>query len=163
MKGEYTSRQKVRFSDCDPIGHLNNVKYLEYMMNAREDHITDNYGFSYEDLIRETGNTWIAVQNQIAYIKEVRPNKIINISSKIIKIADRTTVTEILMKDEKNQLTHAVLWVTAIFFDMKHRKSVVHPPEIVKMLEDQCVQIPEDNFEERALKIRKENKQWSAS
>ncbi|HAO07740.1 MAG TPA: thioesterase, partial [Chryseobacterium sp.] len=28
MEKEVSTTVKVRFSDCDPIGHLNNVKYL---------------------------------------------------------------------------------------------------------------------------------------
>jgi acyl-CoA thioesterase FadM len=44
---------KVRFSDCDPIGHLNNVKYLDYMFNAREDHVETFYGFTYEEYTKK--------------------------------------------------------------------------------------------------------------
>ena len=33
MNKEVSTTVKIRFSDCDPIGHLNNVKYLEYMLN----------------------------------------------------------------------------------------------------------------------------------
>lgn len=43
MEKEFSSTVKIRFADCDPIGHLNNVKYLEYMLNAREDHVEQNY------------------------------------------------------------------------------------------------------------------------
>lgn len=160
MKGEYNTQMKVRFSDCDPIGHLNNVKYLEYMMNAREDHVTENYGFTYEEIIRKYGCTWIAVQNQLAYLKEVRPNKIVNISSKVIEISERTTVVELLMKDAKNEVIHAALWVTAIFFDMKLRRAAPHTPEVIQLLDGQLVEIPEKSFEERVKNLRKENKQW---
>ena len=52
MEKEVSSVVKIRFSDCDPIGHLNNVKYLEYMLNAREDHVEEFYGFTYEDYFR---------------------------------------------------------------------------------------------------------------
>jgi acyl-CoA thioesterase FadM len=33
----------VRFSDCDPMGHLNNARYIDYMLNAREDHLKQAY------------------------------------------------------------------------------------------------------------------------
>ena len=29
----------TRFSDCDPFGHLNNARYIDYFINAREDHL----------------------------------------------------------------------------------------------------------------------------
>ena len=28
-------RLQVRFSDCDPLGHVNNAKYLTYLEQAR--------------------------------------------------------------------------------------------------------------------------------
>lgn len=158
MNKEFSSQVKVRFSDCDPIGHLNNVKYLEYMLNAREDHVIEHYGFSYDDLVQQIHCTWIAVENKIAYLKEVRPNKTVEISSKIIQIGERTTTAEIIMYDADRKKIHAVLWVKAIFFDLKNRKSVVHPPEILKLLADYLVEIPQQNFEQRVLFLRKENK-----
>ena len=33
MQKELSTVVKVRFSDCDPIGHLNNVKYLEWCLD----------------------------------------------------------------------------------------------------------------------------------
>lgn len=44
MSIETKSTAKIRFIDCDPIGHLNNSKYLDYMLNAREDHVEDSTG-----------------------------------------------------------------------------------------------------------------------
>ncbi len=32
-----TSQAIIRFQDCDPYAHLNNGRYLDYFMNARED------------------------------------------------------------------------------------------------------------------------------
>jgi acyl-CoA thioester hydrolase len=31
----FTLRLQVRFSDCDPMGHVNNAKYLTYLEQAR--------------------------------------------------------------------------------------------------------------------------------
>jgi acyl-CoA thioester hydrolase len=39
----------IRFSDCDPFGHLNNSKYLDYFINAREDHLKENYDIDLKD------------------------------------------------------------------------------------------------------------------
>ena len=33
----------IRFNDCDPFGHLNNSKYIDYFLNAREDHLKEHY------------------------------------------------------------------------------------------------------------------------
>lgn len=150
---------KIRFSDCDPIGHLNNVKYLEYMLNAREDHVEAFYGFTYEEYTRRTGCTWITVQNEIAYLKEVRYNAKVQITSKTLEVRDRISKIEILMKSEDGKTIHAVLWMTIIYFNLKTRKSAVHPPETKEKFEKFLVNIEETSFAERVSSFRKVNKQ----
>ncbi|MCC2591347.1 acyl-CoA thioesterase [Chryseobacterium sp. MFBS3-17] len=159
MDKEISSVMKIRFSDCDPIGHLNNVKYLEYMLNAREDHVEAFYGFTYEEYTRRTGCTWITVQNEIAYLKEVRYNAKVQISSKTLEVRDRISKIEILMKSEDGKTIHAVLWMTIIYFNLKTRKSAVHPPETKEKFEKFLVNIEETSFAERVSSFRKLNKQ----
>ncbi|NAW51689.1 acyl-CoA thioesterase [Elizabethkingia argentiflava] len=160
MEGEITSQVKIRFSDCDPIGHLSNSKYLEYMLNAREDHFEEICGYSYEDHIRQTGNTWVVTQNQITYLKEVRPNITVNISSKIIQHDEYTSVVEILMKDARNEIIHSVLWTTVVYFNMKERRVIPCSPETLASFESNCKEISEKHFGHRTESLRKQNKQW---
>ena len=158
MEKEISTKVKIRFSDCDPIGHLNNVKYLEYMFNAREDHVEDFYGFTYEAWTKKTGCTWITVQNEIAYLKEVRYNHKVIISSKTVSISDRTSTIEILMKSEDEKIIHAVLWVQVIYFNMKTRKSEVQPEELKDLFLKFKVDIDELDFASRVKYFRKQNK-----
>ncbi len=158
MGKETASIEKIRFSDCDPIGHLNNVKYLEYMLNAREDHVENYYGFTYEEYIKQTGCTWIAVQNEIAYLKEVRANTKVEISSKIIEIDDRISKVELLMRSLDGKQVHAVLWMTVIYFNMKTRKSESQPKETMELFGKFLVNVEQKSFQERANFLRKQNK-----
>lgn len=158
MEKEKSTIVKVRFSDCDPIGHLNNVKYLEYMLNAREDHVEMFYGFTYEEYMRNTGCTWIAIQNEIAYLKEVRYNTNVVISSKTIEISDRISKVEILMKSEDGQTVYAVLWITVIYFNMKTRKSESMPEDTMKLFQEYLVDLEQKDFASRTLYFRKENR-----
>lgn len=158
MEKELSTVVKVRFSDCDPIGHLNNVKYLEYMLNAREDHVEHGYGFTYEEYTRKTGCTWITVQNEIAYLKEVRYNAKVMITSKTIEIGDRLSKVEILMKSEDGKIIHSILWLTVIYFDMKTRASVSQPEETKDLFKKFLVTLDEKDFQNRALSLRKLNK-----
>lgn len=158
MEKEVSTTVKVRFSDCDPIGHLNNTKYIEYMLNAREDHVESFYGFTYEEYTRKTGCTWITIQNEIAYLKEVRYNARVQISSKTISISDRISKVEILMKDETGRQIHAVLWITVIYFNMKTRKSDVHPPETRELFESFLVKLDQEDFQSRVQFLRQSNK-----
>ena len=158
MQKELSSVVRVRFSDCDPIGHLNNVKYLEYMLNAREDHVENGYGFTYEEYTRKTGCTWITVQNEIAYLKEVRYNAKVLISSKTIDLGDRLSKVEILMKSEDGQTIHSVLWLTVIYFNMKTRKSDSQPEDTKNLFRKFLVDLEEPDFSSRVSSLRKQNK-----
>lgn len=158
MQKEISNVVKVRFSDCDPIGHLNNVKYLDYMLNAREDHVESGYGFTYEEYTKKTGCTWITVQNEIAYLKEVRYNAKVQISSKTIEIGDRLSKVEILMKSEDGETIHSVLWMTVIYFNMKTRLSESHPEETKDLFRKFLVNLEERDFQSRVQNFRKLNK-----
>lgn len=158
MSIETSSSVKIRFIDCDPIGHLNNSKYLDYMLNAREDHVEDNYGFTYQDIIQQTGSTWVTIQNEIAYLKEVRYNEVVEIASKIIEIGSRTSTVEIIMKNPKTGLVNAVLWTTVIFFNLKTRKTDILPEHLHQHFAKFFVEIPQKDFKERVHCLRIQNK-----
>lgn len=158
MQKELSNLVRIRFSDCDPIGHLNNVKYLEYMLNAREDHVEEGYGFTYEEYTRKTGCTWITIQNEIAYLKEVRYNARVIISSKTIDLSDRLSKVEILMKSEDGKTIHSVLWLSIIYFNMKTRKSDTHPEDTKQLFQSFLVDLEEKEFKSRVAHFRKHNK-----
>lgn len=154
---EISTQAKIRFIDCDPIGHLNNSKYIDYMLNAREDHVEMGYGYTYEQYTKETGCTWVTIQNEIAYLKEVRYNMLVNISSKVIEINDRTAKIEILMRNQTNEKIHAVLWCTVIYFNMKTRKSDLQPDDLKEQFKLYYEDLNDKNFNDRVLTLRKNN------
>lgn len=158
MQKELSTSVRIRFGDCDPIGHLNNVKYLEYMLNAREDHVEEGYGFTYEEYTRKTGCTWITVQNEIAYLKEVRYNQRVLITSKTIEIGDRLSKVEILMKSEDGKTIHSILWLTVLYFEMKTRRAAIQPPETQALFQKFLVTLDEKDFQSRVVACRKMNK-----
>lgn len=158
MNKEVSTTVKIRFSDCDPIGHLNNVKYLEYMLNAREDHVEEFYGFTYEEYLKKTGCVWIAIQNEIAYLKEVKANTKVIISSKTIEMSDRVSKVEILMKSEDEKTINAVLWITVIYFNMRTRQSEVLPPDEKAFFDKYLIEVEEKEFKDRVFHFRKQNK-----
>lgn len=158
MENGISSPIKVRFSDCDPIGHLNNVKYLEYMLNAREDYVESYFGFNYEEYIKKTGCTWITVQNEIAYLKEVRANNYVKISNKTIAVSDRMVTVELIMSSEDSSVIHSVLWITVIYFNMKTRKSEIQPLEVQKLFHKDFEDLGGITFNERVQYLRSQNK-----
>ena len=158
MRNENSVQAKVRFSDCDPIGHLNNIKYLEYMLNAREDYVESFFGFNFEEYLKKTGCTWITVQNEIAYLKEVRANKKVQISNKTIAVSDRMVTVELVMSSEDGSIVHSVLWITVIYFNMKTRRSEIQPEEVQNLFHKDFEDLGGITFNERVQFLRNQNK-----
>lgn len=127
------------------------------MLNAREDHVEQNYGFTYEQYTRETGCTWVTIQNEIAYLKEVRYNSTVEITSKTIAVDDITAVVELLMKDEKGRV-HAVFWLTVIYFNMKTRRAEKMPETTLDKFAHFLIEIDHKTFKERVAFFRSQNK-----
>lgn len=127
------------------------------MLNAREDHVEQNYGFTYEQYTRETGCTWVTIQNEIAYLKEVRYNSTVEITSKTIAVDDITAVVELLMKDEKGRV-HAVFWLTVIYFNMKTRRAEKMPETTLDKFSHFLIEIDHKTFKERVAFFRSQNK-----
>lgn len=157
MSEEISVTTKIRFSDCDPLGHLNNFRYIDYMLNAREDHVENFYGFTYEQYTKKTGCTWVTIQNEIAYLKEVRYNTMVVISSKTIEIGERTSKVELLMKSEDEKTIYAVLWITVIYFNVKTRKSERQPDDIKNLFQKYSVELDQKDFAARAKFLRTQN------
>lgn len=127
------------------------------MLNAREDHVEQNYGFTYEQYARETGCTWVTIQNEIAYLKEVKYNSKVTITSKTIFVDDLTAVVELLMMDDKG-VVHAVFWLTVIYFNMKARKAEKMPEKTLNQFDHFLVNIDHKTFKERVSFFRSQNK-----
>lgn len=155
---EHFSKAKVRFMDCDPMGHLNNSKYIDYMLNAREDHLDEHYGFTHEEYAHKTGCVWIIIQNEIAYLKEVKYNEEVIISSKLIALDEKFSKVEILMRDAKSDKIHAVLWTTLIHFNLKTRKSEPANDEIITANQKFLTSVEQSDFQSRANFLRLQNK-----
>lgn len=155
---EFSSKEKIRFMDCDPMGHLNNSKFIDYMLNAREDHLAEHYNFTQEDYAKKTGCVWVIVQNEIAYLKEVKYNREVILTSKVIDISGRTAKVEILMKEPETDKIHAVLWSTVIHFNLTTRKSEDMSGKILEFHKRDLVDLEQKTFQERADFLRIQNK-----
>lgn len=58
----------IRFQDCDPFGHLNNARYIDYFINAREDHLSEHYDFDIYERQKQSNSNWVVAKTKIAYI-----------------------------------------------------------------------------------------------
>lgn len=146
----------IRFPDCDPFNHLNNGKYIDYFINAREDHLAHQYGFEIFNYSKETGKSWVVGQNQIAYFIPASLMEKVIIQSTVLEFNASDILVEMRMWDERKQRLKSLLWTRFVHVDMKEGKRVNHDESlfekfipIVNALEQQVT------FEQRLLDVRR--------
>jgi len=148
----------IRFLDCDPLGHLNNSRYLDYFLNAREDHLLHTYNFNIYDYTKETGVSWVAAQNQIGYLLPVFVMNKVIITSRLIEYSDKHIKIEMLMMNEDKTKVMSLLWLTSVHFNIKTQKVAAHENNILKLFEALYAPVEEKSFGEREKYFRMKNK-----
>jgi acyl-CoA thioester hydrolase len=58
----------VRFNECDPLGHVNNAVYLNYLEQVAIDHAA-SLGWSSAALIAKVGAVFVARKHEIEYLQ----------------------------------------------------------------------------------------------
>lgn len=149
MEKIFSSEALIRFSDCDPLGHLNNMRYLDYFLNAREDQLKEFANFDVYKHSKATGQIWVMFQNQITYLRPVFYTNVVKMTSQVFKFSDKSIQVEMQMRDKKTDELKAVLWMIAVYIDMRANKSVSHPPDIVEMISNIYMPLEQNSFEER--------------
>jgi YbgC/YbaW family acyl-CoA thioester hydrolase len=123
----------VRFNDCDPLGHLNNGRYIDYFLNAREDHLRDHYAIDLRDWLAK-GMVFVVSHHEIRYLRPVTYNERIAIQTGLIGWGDSWLLVEMLMFDESKQQMKAILWTRFTRVDPRSGKRVAHPEEFMKWI-----------------------------
>ncbi len=143
-----SSRATIRFQDCDPYAHLNNGRYLDYFMNAREDQVLKAYDFDIYDYSKTTGMGWVVTQNQIAYIRPALLMEEVVIESQLLVSKPKFIQLEMRMFDQKSQLK-SLLWVQLVHVDIRQAKSVAHSDELQVVFDKVCLPVEARDFNER--------------
>ncbi len=71
---------RVRFQECDPLGHVNNTVYLGYLEQAAIDHATA-VGWPGERLQAEFGAVFVARRHEIDFLRPARENDVLEIAT----------------------------------------------------------------------------------
>lgn len=144
------STLKIRFPDCDPFNHLNNSKYIDYMINAREDQLLKYYDFDIYGLAHAKGISWVVAQNQIAYLAPAVLMETVTVQTRLLAYEDKRLLFEALMWNEDKTSLKAVLWSKLVHFNLRTKKSEVHSPELTNLFKQVVHPIEESQtFEER--------------
>ena len=148
----------IRFQDCDPFGHLNNSKYLDYMINAREDHLIEEYGLNIFNMAKQHGKSWVVGHSEIVYLKPAVVMEKVKVQSRLIDFSDRSVKAEIVMLDSNEEHIKAVLWSKFVHYDLKTLRSRPHEEEMMSILAEIHIPLEEATLEQRAKKLAEAQK-----
>jgi YbgC/YbaW family acyl-CoA thioester hydrolase len=145
----------VRFNDCDPLGHLNNSKYIDYFLNAREDHLKEVYGIDLK-VWAQQGQAFVVTAHEIRYLRPATYNESVAIQSALIGWGDSSLLVEMSMSGN-DRLLKAILWTTFTRIHPVTGKRMVHPPEFQPWIDQALVEgIAEQGLSARIESLRKE-------
>ena len=148
-----TSKTRIRFQDCDPFNHLNNAKYIDYFINAREDQIEKHYGLDIFELTKTDKVGWVVASNQIAYISPAFTMETVYIESKLIQFSDKSLLVEMTMWNDEQTKLKALLWVKFIHVDLKTQTTNKHSDEFMSLFASVVEPVEELIFEERYKQV----------
>ncbi len=157
---ELESEVVARFQDCDPFGHLNNARYMDYFINAREDHLIQFYNLNiYEHADKEKA-AWVISKTQIAYLRPVLVMEKVRIRTRVLFYSENSIVVEGLMLDSEGTRLKSMLWVDFAYVSLTTGRPMKHPPEMMDLLQKALFSdsFNPDGFNQRVEAVRAEVK-----
>jgi acyl-CoA thioester hydrolase len=158
MKKVLKSKVKVRFQDCDPFNHLNNSRYIDYFINAREEQLLENYNLNVFENMLTIGNTWVVTSNQIRYLNPVNTYETVVIDSQLNQFSDTNLLVEMRMWNEEETILKSVIWVRFTHFNIKTKKACKHTSKFMELFDSIVSPIETECFEERCINLLKQLK-----
>ncbi|HMS68224.1 MAG TPA: acyl-CoA thioesterase [Saprospiraceae bacterium] len=152
------SFHKIRFQDCDPYNHLNNARYADYFINAREDHLEDFYQMKLSDHVAKTGKGWFTISSHNAFYKPALVQEVVCIESQLFEFDERLLAVEMKMWDQKQSHVKALFWIKFMYYDLIEKRVTAHEDFLMDLFEGIISPISENVFEARSNAILQMNK-----
>lgn len=147
----------IRFEDCDPFGHLNNGRYTDYFLNAREDQLRDNYNLDIYHHMKSVGKAWVVTTNQMAYLREAKLMEQVTIRTCLRWFTETDLLMEALMFDKDTETIKSVAWMRFSYIDVKQGRKTPHEEHLMHLFGQVAILGEGRNpllFEERVQEIR---------
>ena len=148
------SKTKIRFQDCDPFNHLNNSKYLDYYINAREDQLLQYYNLDLFKIIREEKLGWVVGNSQISYLKPTFTMEEVVIETQLIQYSPKHLMIEALMWNSDKTILKSFCWMGFIHFNLKTNQVQTHSDDFMNLFNNIVEPVSEISFTERELRFR---------
>ena len=144
-----SSVMTIRFQDCDPFNHLNNGRYVDYFLNAREDHLLEHYQLDIYRIARETGQSWVVSTSQMAYLRPAFLMEKVLIETQLIRFGKKHVEVEMRMWDELKETLKSFCWMGFVHFDLGTNKVREHSAEYLSLFEQVVSPVEETTFDAR--------------
>ena len=151
----------IYFQDCDMLGHLNNARYLDYFLNAREDHTTTHYALNMGELAREQNAAWVITKHHLSYLKPARQGAQVRICSQLIHFDNSNLVLEMQMRSADGLRLLALLWSEMAYVSMPAGTRTDHANVMMDLLDEldvDGVSYDPDGFDDRVKEVRQQLK-----
>ncbi|MET4074744.1 acyl-CoA thioesterase [Hymenobacter sp. UYCo722] len=155
------TQHRIYFQDCDMLGHLNNARYFDYFLNAREDHSTTHYSLNMGELAREQQAAWVITKHHISYLKPARQGTEVRICSQLIHFDNSRLVLEMQMRSDDGLRLLALLWSEMAFVSTPDGTRTDHSNALMDLLDEldvDGVSYDPDGFDERVKEVRQQLK-----
>jgi thioesterase-3 len=144
----------VRFQDCDPFNHLNNGRYFDYFMNAREDQLIEHFGIDIYKLAKKTGLSWVVGSTKIAFLRPAFLMERVLIESQTIAYSNKDLLVEMRMYNEDGNQLKCIVWFNFVHYNLSTQKVERHSEEWMKLYEEICLPLKEKSFDERHASLQ---------
>jgi acyl-CoA thioester hydrolase len=158
---EPESKFFVFFQDCDALQHLNNARYFDYFLNAREAHTHRYYNLNLVEQANRLQANWVVTHHQIAYLKPADHGQTIVIQTRLIHFDNSSLVVEGVMLDAEKKQLKSLLWTTMRFVSLGTGKPTDHPDELMDLLEQldvDYISYDPDGFQARVKAVNRQVK-----
>jgi acyl-CoA thioester hydrolase len=156
LEKQLESSAVIRFQDCDPFRHLNNARYVDYFMNAREDQVAQYYDFHIFDVAQQTNHGWVVTRNHTAYLSPAMMQEQVLIRTQLVHMTGKNLVVEGQMLDKAAQRLKAVTWIEFTFVNMLTGRSAEHPEDMMQFFGNVVVEdvFTPDGFNRRVDELK---------
>ena len=160
FKKELESEAFITFSDCDPFRHLNNARYIDYFLSAREQQLMEGYQFSLADWGAK-GKGWFVTQNLVAYLKPARYAETVVMISRIVLFNEYDLHLEMVMLDKERTGLKSLFWSKFSHIDLTTGKKLEHSKDLKELFNSVCYQevdLELQSFDRRVEQVRNKYK-----
>ncbi len=139
MQQTLKSMKRVNFQDCDPLRHLNNLSYIQYFINCREDQLCEQKVFDINEHAMSTGNAWVVLSHNIKYIRPASLGEVVEIWSRSLTCENGNLLVEFFMFSPKDRKLKAVMHSRFAYCSIKKKRRIGMEGAIKDLVEETCL------------------------